>query len=67
VKTYILICLTSLSATGCAGMGNVLAAAASGNGPICPNNQISQPTTVTCLGGQCAVTTNAPAHVAGCP
>jgi hypothetical protein len=63
---YFLIFLVSLNTTGCAGLGDVLAGAASGNPPQCPQ-PITTPTTVGCVGGSCAVTTYPAAHVAGCP
>ena len=64
--SYFLTFLVSLSTTGCAGMGNVLAGAAAGATPQCPQ-PITTPTTVGCLSGVCSVNTYPAPHVAGCP
>ncbi len=64
--SYFLIFLASLSTTGCAGMADVLAGAAAGSAPICPNRPMTV-TQVACDSGTCAAYTVPPPHVAGCP
>jgi hypothetical protein len=65
--SYFLICLVSLSAVGCAGMGNVLAGAASGGAtPQCPNRPMTV-TQIGCLDGVCSAYTVPAPHVYGCP
>ena len=66
--SYLLICLVSLTTVGCAGMGNVLAGAASGGAtPQCPN-PIAQPTQIYCdPSGVCSAYRAAAPHVYGCP